>query len=152
MRVNEEIKCILDQAQGGRPPSQQECALLLSFPESSAEAALMRRVYMPSSPLAAYGQITELRLAQVVAAVTLATLDCPETRSIAVHEPNLLGLSAGANTIYAETRANPRDIEENTTGHRGRDIGECKKMLYEAGFQDLLVAPEKHRSLRESYR
>lgn len=114
--------------------------------------AAMRRVYMPSSPLAAHGQITELRLAQVVAAVTLATLDCPQTRSIAVHEPNLIGLTAGANTVYAETRANPRDTEKDTTGHRGRDICECKKMLYEAGFEDLLVAPGKRRTLSENYR
>ncbi len=114
--------------------------------------AAMRRVYFPSSPLAQYGQITELRLAQVVAAVTLSTLNCPETRSIAVHEPNLLGLTAGANTIYAETRANPRDTERDTTGHRGRDIDACKRMLYEAGFQNLLVSPDQRRSLSESYR
>jgi biotin synthase len=97
----------------------------------------MRRVYVPAAPLAHYGQITERRLAQVVAVVALATLACPETQNIAVHEPNLLGLAAGANVVYAETGANPRDTETDTTGHRGLDMNACRKMLYEAGFGSL---------------
>ena len=100
--------------------------------------AAMRRVYVPTSPLAPLGQITERRLAQVVAVVSLATLNVAETQSIAVHEPNLLGLAAGANTVYAETGANPRDTESDTSGHRGLDMQACRKMLYEAGFSALL--------------
>ena len=103
--------------------------------------AAMRRVYVPGAPLAHHGQITELRLAQVTAVVALASLACPETRNIAVHEPNLIGLTSGANVVYAETGANPRDTEENTTGHRGHDVAACKRMLYEAGFEELLVRP-----------
>lgn len=114
--------------------------------------AAMRRVYVPSAPLAHNGQISELRLAQVTAVVTLATLACTETRSIAVHEPNLLGLTAGANTVYAEAGANPRDLEKNTTGHRGRDISACKTMLYEAGFENLLTSPTSCATLADAYR
>jgi biotin synthase len=114
--------------------------------------AAMRRVYVPHAPLASKGQISELRLAQVTAVVALATLACPETRSIAIHEPNLLGLTGGANTVYAETGANPRDTEENTTGHRGRDIRTCRTMLYEAGFEQLLASPGKRMPLTEVYR
>ena len=114
--------------------------------------AAMRRVYIPSAPLSFHGQISELRLAQVTAVVALATLACPETRSIAVHEPNLLGLTGGANTVYAETGANPRDTEKDTTGHRGRDIKDCKMILYEAGFHDLLISPGKQIPLTEAYR
>ena len=114
--------------------------------------AAMRRVYVPSAPLAPHGQISELRLAQVTAVVTLATLACPETKSIAVHEPNLLGLTAGANTVYAEAGANPRDLEKNTTGHRGRDISACKTMLYEAGFENLLTSPGNCVTLADAYR
>lgn len=114
--------------------------------------AAMRRVYIPSAPLAAHGQISELRLAQVVAVLSLAMLGCPETRSIAVHEPNLLGLASGANTVYAETGANPRDVEEDTSGHRGRDINACKQMLYEAGFASLLTSPESRVSLSEAFK
>jgi biotin synthase len=102
--------------------------------------AAMRRVYLPTSPLAPYGQITELRLAQAVAAVTLASLQCTETRMIAVHEPNLLGLRSGANAIYAETGSNPRDANKNTADHRGMNIEDCKQMLGDADF-DGIVGP-----------
>ncbi len=100
--------------------------------------AAMRRVALPHSPLYQYGQITERRLAQIVAVVTLASLNSPETRNIAVHEPNLLGLVAGANAVYAETGANPRDIVTDTSEHRGLDMAACRKMMYEAGFTALL--------------
>ena len=100
--------------------------------------AAMRRVHVPGLPLSAKGQITERRLAQIVAVVTLAALDCKETTNIAVHEPNLLGLAAGANAVYAETGANPRDAKADTTGNRGMDMAACRKMLYEAGFTALL--------------
>ena len=112
----------------------------------------MRRVYFPSAPLSPHGQISELRLAQVTAVVALASLACPETRCIGVHEPNLLGLTAGANTVFAEAGANPRDTEKDTTGHRGRDIKDCKTMLYEAGFENLLTSPEKRITLADAYR
>lgn len=114
--------------------------------------AAMRRVYIPYAPLSPQGQISELRLAQVTSVVALATLACQETKSIAVHEPNLLGLTAGANTVYAETGANPRDTEKNTTGNRGRDINACKMMLYEAGFENLIASPTKLISLKNAYR
>ena len=99
--------------------------------------AAMRRVYVPGVPLGRNGQITERRLAQIVAVVTLAALGCPETTNIAVHEPNLLGLAAGANVVYAETGANPRDAKADTAGNRGLDMAACRKMLYEAGFTAL---------------
>ena len=102
--------------------------------------AAMRRVHLPSSPLNVNGQISELRLAQVTAVVALATLGCPETRAIGVHEPNVLGLTSGANSLFAEAGANPRDTQGDTAGHRGRDIGACKTMLYEAGFAHLQAA------------
>ena len=113
--------------------------------------AAMRRVYVPSAPLAARGQITERRLAQVVAVVTLASLGVKETQSIAVHEPNLLGLAAGANTVYAETGANPRDTETDTTGHRGHDMQACRKMLYETGFDALLIGDQSSVRLDHMY-
>lgn len=99
--------------------------------------AAMRRVYVPELPLASRGQITELRLGQVVAVVALATLDCPQTKNIAIHEPNLIGLVSGANVVYAETGANPRDTEADTSAHRGLDMAGARKMLYEAGFTAL---------------
>ncbi len=100
----------------------------------------MRRVHVPGTPLAGRGQVTELRLAQIVAVATLATLGCKETGIIIVHEPNLLGLCAGANAIYAETGSNPRDTAADTTGHRGLNTDDCRGMLHEAGFAGLICA------------
>ena len=94
----------------------------------------MRRVPLPSSPLAKYGQISESRLAQITAVVTLVALHSPEITTVGVHEPNKLGLMSGANAIYAETGANPRDTEKETLGHRGLDIEACKQMYRECGF------------------
>ena len=111
--------------------------LFLGIEHGCFQHAAMRRVYVSDSPLAERGQITELRLAQVVAVVALAAMGCAETQNIAVHEPNLIGLTSGANVVYAETGANPRDTESDTTGHRGLDMAACRKMLYEAGFTAL---------------
>jgi biotin synthase len=99
--------------------------------------AAMRRACLQHSPLASKGQITELRLAQITAVVALASIACPETKCIAVHEPNLIGLTSGANAIYAETGVNPRDTAQETSTSRGRDVPACKDMLYEAGFDSI---------------
>lgn len=111
--------------------------LLLGVQSGCFQHAAMRRVYLPGAPLAHHGQITELRLAQVVAVVALASLACPQTDNIAVHEPNLIGLTSGANVVYAETGANPRDTAADTAGHRGLDMAGARRMLYEAGFTAL---------------
>lgn len=126
--------------------------LFLGVDYGCFQHAAMRRVYLPNSPLAARGQITDLRLAQITAVVSLASLGSPETKNIAVHEPNLIGLSSGANVVYAESGANPRDTEKDTSQHRGRDIQACKTMLYEAGFDHLLTAPGKRSSLLDAFR
>jgi biotin synthase len=133
-------------------PDELAERIFLGIEFGCAQHAAMRRVFIPTSPLARHGQITELRLAQTVAAVTLASLQCPETQSICVHEPNLLGLLSGANAIYAETGANPRDANKNTLGNRGRDIGSCKLMLYEAGFTSIVAPFGRLLSLNEAYR
>jgi biotin synthase len=126
--------------------------LLLGIEYGCVQHAAMRRVYLPSSPLAAHGQITELRSGQVTAVVALASMGYPGTKMIAVHEPNLIGLTSGANAIYAETGANPRDTRENTTGHRGRDIRACKSMLYDAGFDAILDSSGERRTIEDAYK
>jgi biotin synthase len=113
--------------------------------------AAIDRVHVPGTPLAHHGQITELRLGQVTAVVALASIACRETRNIAVHEPNLIGHTSGANVVYSETGANPRDTSENTAENRGRDVTACKTMLYEAGFSRLLVAPGQYHELSTAY-
>ena len=101
--------------------------------------AAMRRVWVPGLPVSDRGQITELRLAQVVAVVAMAALGCKKTQNIAVHEPNLVGLTSGANVVYAETGANPRDTATDTAANRGLDMVGARKMLYEAGFTALCL-------------
>jgi biotin synthase len=133
-------------------PEELAEQLFLGIEYGCVQHAAMRRVFLSSSPLARHGQITELRLAQIVSVVTIASLQRSETRMIAVHEPNLLGLLSGANTIYAETGSNPRDSNENTAGNRGRDIGTCKRMLYEAGFDSIINPSGNPISLKEAYR
>jgi biotin synthase len=112
--------------------------IFLGFEYGCFQHAAMRRVWVPGLPVSDRGQITELRLAQVVAVVAMAALNCQETQNIAVHEPNLLGLTAGANVVYAEMGANPRDVVADTAANRGLDMAGARKMLYEAGFNSLL--------------
>jgi biotin synthase len=111
--------------------------MTIGFEYGCFQHAAMRRVAVPGTPLCARGQITELRQAQVVAVVALAALGCPEVKNIGVHEPNLLGLTAGANAISAETGANPRDTEFDTALNRGRNSSAGRVMLWEAGFTSL---------------
>ncbi|MDR1604656.1 MAG: hypothetical protein LBS10_07700 [Gracilibacteraceae bacterium] len=107
--------------------------------------AAMRRVAVPGTPLASHGQISELRLAHLVAVVALTTLSVPNCHYIAVHEPNLLGCTSGANNIFAESGANPRDINPETTGSRGMDMARCRKMLFESGYRELLLGDDRTR-------
>jgi len=131
-------------------PEELADQIFLGIEYGCFQHAAMRRIYIPSSPLAERGQITERKLAQVVAATALASLACKETGNIAVHEPNLLGLTSGANVVYAETGANPRDTEADTAGHRGIDIAGCRKMLYEAGFEKLQIGVNEKKQLSYS--
>jgi hypothetical protein len=94
------------------------------------------------------GLLNNLRLAQVTAVVAPSTLRSRRTTSIAVHEPNLLGLVSGADAIYAETGANPRDLAQDTSGSRGIDVPAAKRMLHEAGFTQLRRGDGTHLPLR----
>ncbi len=97
--------------------------------------AAMRRVAVPGAPLAKYGQISELRLGQIVAVVALASFTTPSMTYCGVHEPNEIAYISGANIITAETGANPRDNTSDTSKNRGMDMADCRKMLLECGFK-----------------
>lgn len=124
-------------------PEELVDQMFIGIDVGCCQHAAMRRVRVPGTPLADRGQITERRLAQVTAVVALASLGCAETKGVAVHEPNLLGLCSGANAIYAETGANPRDTAADTAGRRGVDMDACRKMVYEAGFTGLLLGDDQ---------
>lgn len=102
----------------------------------------MRRVWLPNSPIADRGQITQLRLAQIVAVVTFATLADPRLVAVGAHEPNLLCLASGANGACAECGANPRDASAETSKHLGLSVDDCVRMAYEAGF-DGVMRPDR---------
>lgn len=96
--------------------------------------AAMRRVAVPGAPLAKYGQISELRLAHIVAVIALCSVTVPTMAFMGTHEPNTLSYAAGANIITAESGANPRDDQNDTAHNRGMDMARCRKMLFECGF------------------
>ena len=97
--------------------------------------AAMPRVVFENSPLAGRGEISQLRLAQIVAVVTLASLKNKALKSIAVHEPNILSLNSGANSLYAESGKNPRDTAKDTSLSRGKSRGEILEMFREANYE-----------------
>ena len=111
----------------------------------------MRRVYLPNSPIADRGQITLLRLSQIAAVASLAALAEPEIKSIGSHEPNLIGLTSGANSGCAESGANPRDESVETSGKRGLTVDGLARMFYEAGFDGVVRADGSRVSLKDYY-
>jgi len=113
--------------------------------------AAMRRVAVPGSPLAAYGQISELRLAQIVSVVALASLNVPTMAYMGVHEPNELGYTSGANIITAESGCNPRDSASETAKNRGLDMDGCRTMLLECGFKYVRRGDETRIPLTAEY-
>jgi biotin synthase len=133
----------------GPEHSSQELVdqLFLGIELGCFQHAAMRRVPVPNTPLAKKGQISDRRLAQIVSIVTLAALECPEIKTIAVHEPNLLGLVSGANTIYAEAGVNPRDENKHTENSRGLGVNDCREMLIETGFSRILLGDDSSKPL-----
>ncbi|MDR0355857.1 MAG: hypothetical protein LBJ64_09020 [Deltaproteobacteria bacterium] len=99
--------------------------------------AVMRRVPVPGTPLARCGQISNLRLGQMVAAVALATFSRPNMTYMGVHEPTEIGYVSGANVVTAETGVNPRDHMAETSANRGLDMDICRRMLLDCGFRHI---------------
>ncbi|MDR0669661.1 MAG: radical SAM protein [Treponema sp.] len=96
--------------------------------------AAMRRIAVPGSPLYAYGQISELRLAHITAVIALASAASPSLSYMGAHEPGAICFSSGAEAMTAESGVNPRDTKIDTSVNRGMDTGRCRKMLYDCGF------------------
>ncbi|MDR1701559.1 MAG: hypothetical protein LBR56_02135 [Sporomusaceae bacterium] len=113
--------------------------------------AAMRRVAVPGTPLAKYGQISNLRLGQLVAVVALATLALPALTYVGVHEPTEIGYLSGANYVTAETGVNPRDHLAETSANRGMDLTGCRKLLLDCGFTYLRRGNEEKVPLNLDY-
>jgi biotin synthase len=110
-------------------------AILLGNEFGCFQHAAMGRVNSPGSALAHHGEISKQRLAQITAVTTLASAQNPELRGLAVHEPDPLSLRSGANSVYAEVGANPRDTQARTETNRGRGVNDLNQMLTEAGWE-----------------
>lgn len=109
--------------------------ILFAAERECFQNAVMRRIAVPGTTLASRGQIDLLRSAQIVAVVALAMLENPHLSSIAIHEPDLLGLTSGANCVYAEFGSNPRDTVADTRSGRAFSPDACREMLWDAGYR-----------------
>ncbi len=90
----------------------------------------MRRIPIPNTSMCAYGKTSEARMANIIAVVRLAT--GYEIAGNCTHEPNVLGVTASANLLWAEAGANPRDTVHDTESSRGFDMAKCREILCEA--------------------
>lgn len=109
-------------------------AIMLGNTFECYQHAAMARVNFAKSLLGCYAEISKERLAQIVACVALASRDNESLKSIAVHEPDLLSLNSGANSIYAECGANPRDVVLETSQNRAKSVADLQKMLLDANW------------------
>jgi len=110
-------------------------AILLGNEFGCAQNAAMARVNFPGSPLAEFKEISRSRLAQIVAAVALASEGNPELLCVGVHEANLDSLMSGANSVCCEYGVNPRDLCINTEDGRGRNVIDLNQMFSDAGWE-----------------
>jgi len=95
----------------------------------------MRRIPIPNTELARYGTVSEARMAHILSVVRLAL--GYEVPGNCTHEPNVIGVAAGANLIWAETGSNPRDVEKETEGKRGMSVQQCRQIFKEAEWDVL---------------
>lgn len=94
--------------------------------------ATMRRIPVPGTPLAKFGQITQLEQAKIEAITRLVMGN--NVLAMGVHEAYIPCLMSGANQIYAETGPNPRDEALDTAKGRGLSVKSCRVLLQEANY------------------
>ncbi len=121
----------------GPEHTNDELAEMILFTASinPAFSGAARRIPIPGTPLAKRGIISELRLAQIVAITRLAM-----PRSVkgnCSHEPGTVPIIGGANLLWAEVGANPRDIKEKTEEGRGYSAAAIQNLFSETEWQTL---------------
>ena len=115
------------------------------------QSGVMKRVAVPGTPLAHYGQITDFKLSHILAVQSLAMLSMGRLPWIGVHEPNEMGYLSGANLICAETGINPRDTAKDTAAGRGLNMAASRRILYESGFAYLRRGDDSKVALTMDY-
>ena len=121
----------------GPEHSNTELAELILFTAGlePAFSGAARRIALPGTTLAARGMISELRMAQIVAVTRLAM-----PRSVAgncSHEPGSVPILGGANLLWAEVGANPRDTNARTEEGRGHSVPALRRLFAETEWQTL---------------
>lgn len=117
----------------GPEHSNDELAAMIAYTASISPAysGAARRISIPGTQMSIeHGMISELRMAQIVAVTRLGM-----PRSVmgnCTHEPCVIGALAGANLLWAEIGANPRDTLKETEKGRGADAEKCRKIYWEA--------------------
>jgi biotin synthase len=112
-------------------------------------AGVMKRTPVPGTIFT--DEITNARMAQIVAVNALAVTAMDPYPWIPVHEADFISLVSGANSICAETGVNPRDTEADTSRGRGLDVTACRKMLWQAGFTQLARGDGSRVALSPAY-
>ncbi len=97
-----------------------------------------RRIPIPGTEMAESDIVSEARMAHILAVVRLAL--GYDTKGNCTHEPNVIGAAAGANLLWAEAGANPRDTEKDTERNRGMTVADCREVYAEADL-DVLDGP-----------
>ncbi len=118
----------------GPEHTNEELAEMIVFTGTFAPAfsGAARRIPIPGTEMAKLGAISEMRMAQIVAA---SRLGVPRSvMGICTHEPCTLGAIGGSNLFWAEVGANPRDTEEKTEEGRGETVGRCQTIFQESNW------------------
>ena len=90
-----------------------------------------RRIPIPGTVLAQEGIVSEASMALILAVVRLGVgYDVPLN---CTHEPNGMGVLAGASILWAEEGSNPRDVQKQTS--RGYSVEGCQTVLREAHWK-----------------
>ncbi len=121
--------------------------LLITRDARPAYSGAARRIPIPGTRLGKLGQVSEARMAHIIA---VARLVLPlSTKGNCTHEPCVSGALVGANLMWAEAGGNPRDTNEKTEEARGRTVADIRQVYAEAEWECLdgasviyTVAPE----------
>jgi biotin synthase len=92
-----------------------------------------RRIPIPGTAMAAKGMISELRMAQIVAITRLAMRR--SVKGNCSHEPGTVPIIGGANLLWAEAGANPRDTQKKTEDGRGHSVPAIRELFRETEWQ-----------------
>ena len=107
--------------------------ILLTASLNPSFSGAARRIAIPGTALAERGMISELRMAQIVAVTRLAMPRC--VKGNCSHEPATVPIIGGANLLWAEVGANPRDTKEKTEEGRGYSVPAIRYLFEETDWQ-----------------